>query len=234
MSEAVEFEWGEPVQVCLKYADGKRIQTTGGRTRFLFTLTDGRVMFHDEAEAERIKQQFGAGVPFWIRRNRGRGKGSPAVWEMWQGQPSATMESQLAPDASTIERDLARSIDHLNNGKSFGYGSVHGTLAVPVLEKSEGNSPNFPPQPPPTLQTPPVERKPAQIAPAPSGAASTSPRPETQIEDGLFTVIRACHKAHEYARQIGYVSMPQFTGEDIRAMAITILIGKQDRERRSA
>lgn len=208
MSEAVEFEWGTPVLVCLKYAEGKRIQTTGGRTRFLFTLTDGRVMFHDEPEAERMKQ-FGAGVPFYIQRNRGQGKGAPPIWNMWQGNaPTRQVEQQLDPQASQLERDLARSIDHVQSTRSG-----HGALAIPA--------------PPPEPAA--IERKPAQVASTPAPASSTGLRPETQLEDALFTTIRSCHRSHEYARQLGYASMPQFTGEDIRAMAITILIGKQER-----
>ncbi len=40
--------------------------------------------------------------------------------------------------------------------------------------------------------------------------------------------MQACHAAQEYARSIGYGVT--FTSEDLRAMAITLVIGKQQEQ----
>lgn len=50
-------------------------------------------------------------------------------------------------------------------------------------------------------------------------------RPATRLEDALCTAVAACHRAHKYAEKIGYAAMPQFSSEDIRTMANTLLIG---------
>jgi hypothetical protein len=55
---------------------------------------------------------------------------------------------------------------------------------------------------------------------------------KTKLEDALKTVIAAVYGAHvygaqEYAKQIGYAAMPQFSSEDIRTMANTLIIDSQ-------
>lgn len=131
LRDTVNFIYDTPVEVALKYNGlGKPCQTPSGMTRYLFTLTDGppgsgRVMFLDEPEARFVAEHFAAGDCFWICKRRGIGKKAPARWEMWVGDRSGPMEQSLEPEASRLERDLARSIDRVNGG------SVHGALAVP-------------------------------------------------------------------------------------------------------
>ena len=64
-----------------------------------------------------------------------------------------------------------------------------------------------------------------------NGHAASAPEPEgqrsrTRLEDALKTVIAAVHATHEYAKTIGY-AMPQFTSEDLRTMANTLIIDGQ-------
>jgi hypothetical protein len=47
----------------------------------------------------------------------------------------------------------------------------------------------------------------------------------SKLQDALQTAVFAAHAAGVYAKSIGYAAMPQFSGDDIRAMAITVLIG---------
>ena len=47
----------------------------------------------------------------------------------------------------------------------------------------------------------------------------------SKLQQALQTAVLAAHAAGVYAKSIGYAAMPQFTGDDIRAMAITVFIG---------
>ena len=55
----------------------------------------------------------------------------------------------------------------------------------------------------------------------------TDGRPKTKLQDALMTVVAAVHATNEYAKGIGY-AMPQFTSEDLRTMANTIMIGAKN------
>jgi hypothetical protein len=55
----------------------------------------------------------------------------------------------------------------------------------------------------------------------------TDARPRTKLEDALKTVVAAVHSTNEYAKSIGY-AMPQFTSEDLRTMANTLIIGAKN------
>lgn len=52
-------------------------------------------------------------------------------------------------------------------------------------------------------------------------------RPSTKLEDALKTVVAAVHACNEYAKAIGY-AMPQFTSEDLRTMANTLMIAAKN------
>jgi hypothetical protein len=47
----------------------------------------------------------------------------------------------------------------------------------------------------------------------------------SKLQDALQTAVFAAHAAGEYAKSIGYAAMPQFTSEDLRTMANTLMIG---------
>jgi hypothetical protein len=69
-----------------------------------------------------------------------------------------------------------------------------------------------------------VERTPASV---PANAPPSSSRPATQLESALKTAIAAAHEAEKYGTMIGYVV--RFSEESIKCMAITALIGMQQR-----
>lgn len=65
----------------------------------------------------------------------------------------------------------------------------------------------------------------SQIAPPLNGHAATPPaKPQTKLADALKTAVDAAHQATEYAKSIGYTTMPEFMGDDLRAMACTLII----------
>jgi hypothetical protein len=57
--------------------------------------------------------------------------------------------------------------------------------------------------------------------------AVTDGRPRTKLEDALQTVVAAVQATNEYAKTIGY-AMPQFTSEDLRTMANTLMIAAKN------
>jgi hypothetical protein len=68
----------------------------------------------------------------------------------------------------------------------------------------------------------------------PVQAQAAVERPKTKLEDALRTVVAAVFSAQEYARSIGFSSMPQFTSEDIRTMANTLMIQSEGGKRNAA
>jgi len=46
----------------------------------------------------------------------------------------------------------------------------------------------------------------------------------SKLQDALQTAVLAAHAAGVYAKSIGYAAMPQFTSEDLRTMANTLMI----------
>jgi hypothetical protein len=67
-----------------------------------------------------------------------------------------------------------------------------------------------------------VERKPVEASPS---APASANRPPTQLEHALKTAIAAAKEAEHFGSMIGYTV--RFSEGDIRAMAITLLIGNQ-------
>jgi hypothetical protein len=72
--------------------------------------------------------------------------------------------------------------------------------------------------------------RPAQTENASVHANSSAPR-ATKLEDALKTAVAAAFAATEYAKSIGYASMPMFTSEDLRTMANTLIIDGQKGQR---
>lgn len=88
-----------------------------------------------------------------------------------------------------------------------------------------------------------IERSAATVAPVaaptvpaksngiskPVATPSVAPRLVTELEDALKTAIASAKAAEQYGQEIGYVV--KFDKDDVRSMAITVLIGKQKGER---
>lgn len=55
MMPTVEFQPNVPVDLALKYADGKPVNSRGPVPRFMFTTTDDRALFLDESIAQRVR-----------------------------------------------------------------------------------------------------------------------------------------------------------------------------------
>ena len=55
MMPTVEFQPNVPVDLALKFSDGKPVNSRGPVARFLFTTSDDRALFLDESIAKRIQ-----------------------------------------------------------------------------------------------------------------------------------------------------------------------------------
>jgi hypothetical protein len=99
-----------------------------------------------------------------------------------------------------------------------------GGFAVQKTPPANTNGANgsHPPAPPaaPTTQV----QQPVPVINGNGTANGNAPGPKTKLEDALETVVAAAYAAEQYAKQIGYTSMPHFSSEDIRTMANTLMI----------
>lgn len=76
MSDVIKFEFDQPVEVALQYADSKVFPSNfpGGDDRHMFSTSDGRVMYHSPLTAAKIKAlgvQVGERF-FIVKRKNGR------------------------------------------------------------------------------------------------------------------------------------------------------------------
>lgn len=83
LRETVEFVPNTPVELALKFGQGKEIQTRNG-PRYMFSLTDGRVMFLDPEPAAKV-QALGAkpGEKICVSMQWNGKRGDPREWTVW-------------------------------------------------------------------------------------------------------------------------------------------------------
>jgi hypothetical protein len=198
----VEFSPNIPVEVALRFATGKTVGGMNG-DRVMFSLADNRVMFLDLGVALKVSRLgVKAGEKFFISKTWSGKKGEAHEWTAWLSPETelkrAQAEAQAAGDEETAAKYQGTIDRRLRAGEQ-----ANGTFVVDALPDPK----------PPALAT--------EVAPNPSTAQA---RPSTRLEDALRTVVAACHAAAEYAQQVGYKAMPQFTSEDIRTMANTLMI----------
>jgi hypothetical protein len=78
------------------------------------------------------------------------------------------------------------------------------------------------------VAAPTVPTKPRELS-KPVATSSVASRLLPELEDALKTAIASAKAAEQYGQEVGYVV--KFDKDDIRSMAITVLIGKQRGER---
>lgn len=227
MTDRVAFFLNKPIQVALKYNGlGRECQGSQGQPRFLFTLTDDRVMFLDPPEARYIAEHFAAGELFWICKRSG-GKGRAPIWQFWVGD-RRTMEEQLEPNATPLARDLARSLDRANAARNpeeltqafRATRSGHGELAVPAETTGAGRGASQP-QPAPASHSNEPETVPASVAARKPAASFNGNVPK---ENGVIlqacALVDAMAAVMNHAAQYGQV----ISREDVRSLVVTSFI----------
>src|SRR5882672_1603432 len=135
MANIVKFEIGQPVEVALKYTEGKVYDGDYGE-RVMYSLTDGRVMYLDPLTAARIKSLgVQPGEAFFILKSK---KGRLTEWSVFREgdeppvepptrkrTPPAHVLADRLPEivaarnaGNTLEQQLADSITLVNSRKA--------------------------------------------------------------------------------------------------------------------
>ena len=129
---AVQFLTNVPVEVALKWPDGKLINGVYG-DRMMYTTVDDKVMFLDCDVAAQINELgVQPGELFFICKARGNGKGLSNYWKVWR----ETGEPATVAGESSLERDLRHSLAKQ---------SPHGQLAVEKPKETPAPRPAAPP-----------------------------------------------------------------------------------------
>jgi len=230
-SDFVNFETNIPQTLALQYDDGKLTETRFGDKMF-YRLVDGRTL---SVQLDTATQIYELGIrrnmPFSIcKREKKSGNKKTTFMDVWvPGQdqlppvpppspasvatqiPDTDLERQLRASLAEIERkkteasvpppapapaaqQLAQPLTQ-NNGSSNGHSNGNG--------HANGNGTNAKPY---------------------AAAGIPAPVAKVTLEAALKTAVAAAHAAAEYAKSIGYAAMPQFSSEDLRTMANTIMI----------
>ena len=85
MSDVLQFEFGQPQEVAIKYTEPKVFDGQYGE-RCMYSLTDGRVMYHDPLTVARIKSLgITPGELFFITKHK---RGRLTEWEVSREQPA--------------------------------------------------------------------------------------------------------------------------------------------------
>jgi hypothetical protein len=196
--DKITFATNVPVEVALKFAEGKEVPSSFGGPQIMYT-TDKGLMFLSPVVADKINSlRPQVGEPFTICKTEQNiaGGRKRIIWEVSKvGFPGdSPMDSAPAGVTST---DQGRGTNNHQTSAPQQNPTTPGPLAVPRV-------------------MPQGTKDPAHLE-----------RPKTKLEDALKTVVAACHAARLYAKEIGYEAMPPFTSEDIRTMANTLVIDSQ-------
>ena len=156
MSDIIKFEFDQPVEVSLRFAEPKVFASSfpGGDDRHMFSTTDGRVMYVTPLTSARIKAlDLAQGESFFIvKRKSGRLTEFAVTREFPEAQshfgghkktypPQKSnlperlyYRPELSPEAeATLEQQLQASIDMAERRKAIAVGQQHnGTFAVPA------------------------------------------------------------------------------------------------------
>lgn len=217
----VQFVANVPVEVALKYADGKQVDGAFGEQVYysLSYSSDGAPgMYVDPLVAAKIRAaEVRPNEKFWLCKRRGAGRGAAVVWDVWRDN-KATMESRISPGDSQLTRDLARSIDHVNTTRNG-----HGELVVPT-ETAAGNR-NWGASVSPAADA--LHKKEPETVPAslaaqrPSALAIHGSVPK---ENGVIlqacALVDAMAAVLDHAQQYGQV----ISREDVRSLVVTSFI----------
>jgi hypothetical protein len=224
--QKIKFQTNIPVEMALKFAEGKLCDSQFGDPQYMFTTTDDRVFFVAEKVATKIHGlHLQPREPFDMTKaevDYGNGRkgiewrvakvgfvpgeqpdGTFAIDAIGGSKGKATVETVRPPRATDqLEADILRSLAELRAKQAGANVSASAPVAAATekapqdLHKCNNNG----------------------------NGNTNGAKPQTKLADALKTAVEAAHAAGEYAKTIGYAAMPQFTSEDLRCMANTILI----------
>src|SRR5215469_13593748 len=127
--EKLKFTPNVPIQIALKYSQGKIISGRWGK-QMLFTLTDGRRMYVPVDVASKINTlEVNVNEPFCICKRWNGQRSQPVRWDVWlTPEAEKTRAAHEIQTAETpLERQLRESLENLRKP---------GTLAVPKIPET--------------------------------------------------------------------------------------------------
>jgi hypothetical protein len=203
---AVQFLSNVPVEVALKWTDGKIVQGMYGE-RVMFTLTDGRKMFVDGDVAARVHMlEPVPGEPIIICKQRPHGRGASTIWKVYREGDNA--QPRTAAGESALERDLRNSLNVQARPQ---------VTSRPPAPNISDPAPRPPAPPPPVTQAPAANgngHKPAAVpVKATYGAAMT---------EFLLLAGRATREVEKILGAEG--GSVRFDSRDVCALATTLVI----------
>jgi hypothetical protein len=202
--QKIKFQTNIPVEAALKFGEGKLCDSQFGDPQYMFTTVDDRVFFVAEKVAQKIHGlRLKPEEPFEIiKAEKDYGNNRKGI--EWQVNRVGFVPGQQPDGTFAVPVAPAAAVSAA--------ATVQAAASQQPRTPSNGNGskPN---------------------GSSGNGHAAPEPEPErqpsrTRLEDALKTVIAAVHATHEYAKTIGY-AMPQFTSEDLRTMANTLIIDGQ-------
>jgi hypothetical protein len=109
-AEILRFEYNVPVQLSLKYRDGRSTDGKYG-PQVMYSLSDGRVMYLDPPVAESLKELgVQPGEPFCICKSK---DGRQVNWSVWLA-PQTEKKRAAAEGPSDLEVKLQQSLDRVH------------------------------------------------------------------------------------------------------------------------
>lgn len=232
MSDVVQFELNQPVEVALKFAEPKMLETKFG-TRAMYTLADERVMFHDELTAAKITALgIHPGDCFYItKRKKGRVLEYDVFTDAQEPAPKkapiavgpAIVEAAHQPIASNPVKKLSRPPDlaKIMPEKFAGNGNLEQQLEESI---AQAESPKLGHQPDGTFAVERIERKPAV-------AAQTSRPAWTET-----LIAQTNHLVDCYAETLAHASRHGISvrPDDVRNLLVTSFIQLSQKGRNAA
>ena len=223
MAAILRFETNIPVEVALQNEVGI---TVAGRysDRVMYKLSDDRRMYVAPYVARCISDlKIRVGEPFRIcKRYVKNGRSKTVDW----------LVERLDADFEThLERDLQASIDLANSRNETSATASPATSEPPkpviALPRRVTKAPDLHAKVPTPVYGSANGHSPSSL---PNGSVDEKQLlPDTQLTHALKTAISAAVEAERFAKTLDYNI--RFTTDDVRSMAITILIGMQQRLR---
>ena len=219
--DKVTFETNIPRELRLQYTEGKLVSSNFGGNQYLFSTDQGPFyvsetvgnILHDQIRKQNVRS--GEAVEI-CRREVEQGRGRKSI--NWVLTKCCSFGPQ--PDGSYAVPKLPPMGGHaLSDGQAgTGAGTPAPVMAATETQQpcniSNGSKPNGNGNGHANGKAPAI---------CPDG------RPRTLLEEALKTVVAAVYAAQEYAQEIGY-TMPQFSSEDLRTMANTLVMeGRNNR-----
>jgi hypothetical protein len=196
--------------------------------KWMYLLTGNRIMFVPQECAQKIGTlDPQAGEEFYVRKYKiWRGKKSHTEWDVSQ-QPHALDHETGIPE-SDLTRQLRESreiAEKAKRGAQARENVARMPAPFPARAAAPAPIPSFSDVVESTLAT---DAQPTQTQAIARKPPTVETLPPTQLEHALKTVLYACKTATSYAKEIDYQA-PPFTSDDIARMAMTLVIGKEQR-----